>query len=130
MTSSLLVWGLSAPPPWGSRSCSSLTPAHEVLFSPLLRTCFAPRLAFCTVGKLLASLTVGSMSSGLSVEVGLGLLGLYLWWGKLRLVTPQSRPGFVVIPKALAMARLAAAASLLAILPLSSSQFYPLAPYC
>ena len=38
--------------------------------------------------------------------------------------------GFVVVPKALAMARLSAAASLLAILPLSSSRFCPLAPYC
>ena len=38
--------------------------------------------------------------------------------------------GFVVVPKALAMARLSAAASLLAILPLSSSRFSPLAPYC
>jgi len=38
--------------------------------------------------------------------------------------------GFVVVPKALAMAHLSAAASLLAILPLSSSRFCPLAPYC
>jgi len=38
--------------------------------------------------------------------------------------------GFVVVPKALAMARLSAAASLLAILPLSSSRSRPLAPYC
>ena len=38
--------------------------------------------------------------------------------------------GFVVVPKALAIARLSAAASLLAILPLSSSRFCPLAPYC
>ena len=37
--------------------------------------------------------------------------------------------GFAVFPKALAMARLSAAASLLPILPLSSSQFCPLAPY-
>jgi len=38
--------------------------------------------------------------------------------------------GFVVVPKALTMARLLAAASLFAILPLSSSRFCPLAPYC
>jgi len=38
--------------------------------------------------------------------------------------------GFVVVSKALAMARLSAAASLLAILPLPSSRFCPLAPYC
>ena len=37
---------------------------------------------------------------------------------------------FVVVPKALAMARLSAAASLLAILPPSSSRFCPLAPDC
>jgi len=38
--------------------------------------------------------------------------------------------GFVVVPKALPMARLSAAASLFEILPLSSSRFCPLAPYC
>jgi len=69
--SSLLSWGTHASPPWGSCSRSSLTPAHEVRFSPLPRTCFAPRLAFCTLGKLLASFTVGDMASGLSVEVRL-----------------------------------------------------------
>jgi len=67
---------------------------------------------------------------GLSVEVGLVLLGLYRWWGKLRFVTSQSRPGLAVVPKALALARLSAAASLLAILPPSSSWFCPLARYC
>jgi len=69
--SALLSWGAHASPPWGSRSCSSLTPAHEVQFSPLPSTCFAPRLAFCMVGKLLASFTVGDTASGLSVEVRL-----------------------------------------------------------
>jgi len=44
--SSLLFWGLSAPPPWGSCSCSPLTPAHGVQFSPLPYTGFAPRLVF------------------------------------------------------------------------------------
>ena len=57
--STLLSWGTPASPPWGSCSRSSLTPAHDVLFSPLPRTSFAPRLGFCTVGKLLATLTVG-----------------------------------------------------------------------
>ena len=69
--SSLLSWGTHASPPWGSCSCSSLTPAHDVRFSPFRRTCFAPRLAFCTVGKLLASVTVGDMASGLTVKVRL-----------------------------------------------------------
>jgi len=41
----LSLWGLP-PPPRGSCSCSSLTPAHEVRFSPLPRTSFAPRLGF------------------------------------------------------------------------------------
>jgi len=56
---------------WGSCSCFSFTPAHEVRFSPLPRTWCAPRLAFCAVGKLLASFTVGDMASGLSVQVRL-----------------------------------------------------------
>jgi len=67
----LLSWGTPASPPWGSCSCSLLTPAHEVWFSPLPSTCFAPCLAFCTVGKLVASFTVSSMVSGLSVKVRL-----------------------------------------------------------
>jgi len=57
--STLLSRGTHASPPWGSCFRSSLTPAHEVWFSPLPRTWFALRLAFCTVGKLLASFTVG-----------------------------------------------------------------------
>ena len=67
--SSLLSWGTSASPPWGSCSCSSLTPAHEVRVSPLPRTCFAPRLAFCTVGKLLASFTVRKLLASFTVGV-------------------------------------------------------------
>jgi len=55
----LSLWGLP-PPPRGSCSCSWLTPAHEVRFSPLPRTSFAPRLGFCTVGILSSSLTVGA----------------------------------------------------------------------
>jgi len=38
--------------------------------------------------------------------------------------------GFAVAPKALAMAHQSAVASLLAILPLLTSRFRPLAPYC
>jgi len=41
----LSLWGLP-PPPRGSCSCLSLTPTHEVQFSPLPRTSFAPRLGF------------------------------------------------------------------------------------
>ena len=41
----LSLWGLP-PSPRDSCSCSSLTPAHEVLFSPFPRTSFASRLGF------------------------------------------------------------------------------------
>ena len=54
---------------------------------------------------------------GLSVNVGPGLLGLYLWWGKPLLVTSRSRPSLVVVPKALAMACLSVVASPFAIPP-------------
>jgi len=66
---------------------------------------------------------------GLSVEVGLGLLGLYLWWGKPRFVTSRSCLGLVVVPKALAMACLSVVASPFAILPPPPSRFCLLAPY-
>ena len=46
------------------------------------------------------------------------------------MVTLQSRPGLVDVPKALAMACLLVVASPLAILPLPCSRFCPLAPYC
>ena len=69
--STLLPCSTHASPPWGSCSHSSLTPAHGVRFSPLPRICFVPRLAVGTVGKLLASFTVGGMASGLSVKVRL-----------------------------------------------------------
>ena len=121
---------MSAPPPWHSCPCSSVAPAHEVGFSPLARTCFSSCLVFCTVTKLLASFTVTIMASGLSVKVGLSLLGLYPWWGKLRLVTSPSPPSFIVMPKALALACLSAVARLFAILLPSSSRFCPPAPYC
>ena len=65
---------------------------------------------------------------GLSVGVGLALLDLYLWWGKPRLITSQSRPGLVIVSKALAMACLSLVASPLAILPSPSFLFSPLAP--
>jgi len=120
----------SASPRWCFLSCSSLTSAHDVRISLLPRTCFAPRLSCCPGGKLLASFTIGVMSSGLSVEVGHSLPGLYPWWAKLPLVTSRSPPGFVLVTKALAMTPLSAAASLLAILPPCSSQFCPLVLYC
>jgi len=58
------------------------------------------------------------------------LAGLVPLMGKASVNNITVPLGFVVIPKALAMARLSAAASLLAILPPCSSRFFPLAPYC
>ena len=65
----------------------------------------------------------GRYGVGLSVKVGLGLLGLYLWWGKPWLVTSRSPPGLVVLPKAPRMARLSVVASLRAIFPSPPSRF-------
>jgi len=58
------------------------------------------------------------------------LAGLVPLMGKASVSNITVTHGFVIVPKALAMARLSAGASLLAILPLSSSLFSPLAPYC
>ena len=58
------------------------------------------------------------------------LAGLVPLMGKASVSNITVPLGFVVVPKALAMARLSAAAGLLAILPLSSSRFCPLALYC
>ena len=52
---------------------------------------FAPGLRFCTVGKLLASLTVSDTVSRLSVKLPPGMPGLYPGRGKPRLVTSQPR---------------------------------------
>jgi len=101
--SSLLFWGPLASPPWGSCSRSSLTRSW-CLVLPL-----TPHL-LCTLLRTLrsrkASIFVHGLryGVGLSVEVGLGLLGLYLWWGKPWLVKSRSGPGLVVVPKGLAMA--------------------------
>ena len=96
-------------------------------FFPLPRTCFTSHIAFCTVGKLHALFMLGVTVSGLSVEVGIGLLDLYLRWAKSRLVTSTSRLSLVVIPKALGMARLSVVANPCKILPSPSSQFCLLA---
>jgi len=73
-------------------------------FGSLPRTCFARRLAFCTVGKPLASFTVGDMVSRLSVEVGFGSAGLVPLMGKALVSNFTVSLGFAVVPKALAMA--------------------------
>jgi len=99
----LLFWGLSASPPWGSCSLSSLTRSWSRIL-PLTWH------LLCTSGSILlglkASRCIHGRRSGvrLSVEVGLSLLGLYLWWGKSRAVTSRSPLGCVVIPTALSMA--------------------------
>jgi len=88
----LSLWGLP-PPPWGSCSCSSLPPAHEVQFSPLPRTSFAPRLGFCTVGILSSSLTVGAELSKPFAKY----LSVSIMWscrGTLWLVTSAPRLHF------------------------------------
>jgi len=102
--SSLVSWGTPACPPWGSCSRSSLTPAHEVRFSPTPRICFALRLALCMVGKHPASLMVANMVSGLLVEVGFGCAGLIPLMGKASVSNITVPLGFPVVPKDLAMA--------------------------
>jgi len=102
--SSLLSCGTHASPSWGYCSCSSLTPAQEVRFRPLGRTCFAPRLAFCPVGKLLASSTVGDIVAGLPVNVGFGSARLLPLMGKASVSNITVPLGLAVVPKALAMA--------------------------
>ena len=119
--SSLLSWGTPASPPWGSCSCFVL---------PLTPHLLCTSLSILHGRKASRFVHGRRYGVGLLVEVGLGFLGLYLWWGKLRLVTSRSRLGLFVVPKALAMARLLVVASPLGILPPSPSRFSPLAPYC
>jgi len=78
---------------------------HEVRFSPLPRTCFAPHLAFCPVGKLLASFTVGDIASGLAVEVGFGSARLVPLMSKASVSNVTVPLGFAVVQKAFAIAR-------------------------
>jgi len=88
----LFLWGL--PPPFrGSCSCSSLTPAHEVRFSPLTPHFLSISLRFCTVGISLSSFTVGAE---LSKPFGKYLSVSATWScrGTLRLVTSASHLRF------------------------------------
>ena len=134
---SLLFRGLSASPPWGSCFLSSLTRSWSRVL-PLTWH------LLCTSVSILLGLKASRCVHGrcysvrLSVEVGLSLLGLYLWWGKSRLVTSRSPLGWVVIPTALSMACFSFVASLFAIRPSSASclcllaalLLQELAPYC
>ena len=88
----LSLWGLP-PRVRGSRSCSSVTPAHEVRFSPLTPHFLCASLRFCTVGIPFSSLTVGAELSQLFAKY----LSLSIVWscrGTLRLVTSAPHPRF------------------------------------
>jgi len=126
--STLLFLGPLATPPCGSRSCSSLTRSSSSVL-PLTPHLLCTSLSLLHRQKASRFVHGRRYGVGLSVKVGLGLLGLYLWWGKLRLVTSWSCLGLVVVPKAIAMARLSVVASPLTILPPPPSRFCPLAPY-
>jgi len=98
--STLKLWGLSAPSSWGSRSCSSLTPTHQVRFSPLPRTCFAPRLAFARSASF--SLCSPSASRCWTLRRSRSeLAGLAPLMGKASvsniMVSSRSRPGLVPV---------------------------------
>jgi len=84
--STLLLWGRLASPPWGSRSCSLLTRSGRSVL-PLTRNLLCTSLSILHSRKAPRLVHCRRYSVGISVEVGLGLLGLYLWWGKHQLVT-------------------------------------------
>jgi len=99
----LSFWGLP-PPPRSSRSCSSLTPAHEVRFLPLTLHFLCTALRFCTVGILLTSFTVGAELSKPFAKY-LSISAMWSCRGTLQLVTSASRPRFA-FGKALAVVTL------------------------
>jgi len=103
--SSLLSWGTHPSPPWGSCSRSSLTPAHEVRFSPLPRTCFAPRLAFGMVGSFSLRSQAAIWRPDSRSKYGFGSAGLVPLMGKATVCNITVPLGFAVVRKALAMAR-------------------------
>jgi len=114
--STLLFWGPLASPPWGSCSCSSLTHSGSSVLPLTLQLVFT-WLSILRGRKVSRFVHGPRYGVGLSVEVGHSLQGLYLWWGKLWLVTSRSRLGLVVVPQALAMACLSVVARPFAILP-------------
>jgi len=119
----LSLWGLP-PPPRGSCSCSSLTPAHEVRFSPLTLHFLCTWLRFCTVGVSLSSFTVGAE---LSKPFGknLSLSAMWSCRGTLRLVTSASRLRFA-FAKASATVTLVGRLKRLNCLPLPILPHHPL----
>jgi len=93
MLSPLLSLRGLPPPLRGSCSCSSLTPAHEVGFSPLTPHFLCTSLRFCMVGISLSSFTVGTELSK-PVAKYLSILATWSCRGTLRLVTSASRLRF------------------------------------
>jgi len=88
----LSLWGLP-PPPRGSCSCSSLTPAQEVQFSPLTPHFLCTSLRFYTVSILSSSLMVGAELSKPFAKYP----SVSVMWscpGTLRLVTSAPRLRF------------------------------------
>jgi len=88
--SSLLSWGTHASPPWGSRSRSSLTcswcwvlPLTPHLLCTSLSILHGRKASRFVHGRRYGVRTLGRSKASV-------LLGLYLWWGKLRLVTSRS----------------------------------------
>jgi len=93
MLSPLLSFCGLALPPRGSCSCSSLTPAHEVRFSPLTPHFLYTSLRFCTVGISLSWFTVSAELSMLFAKY-LSVSATWSCQGTLRLVTSASRLRF------------------------------------
>jgi len=89
----LSLWGLHSPPR-GSCSCSSLTPAHEVRFSPITPHFLCTSLMFFRVGISLSLFTVGAE---LSKPFAKYLSASTTWScrGTLWLVTSAYCPRFV-----------------------------------
>jgi len=88
----LSLWGLLSPP-GGSCSCSSLTPAHEARFSPLIPHFLCTSLRFCMVGISLSSFTVGAELSPTFAKY-LSVTATWCCWGALGFLTSASRPRF------------------------------------
>jgi len=91
--SPLLSLGDQPPPPGGSCSCSSLTPAHEVRFSPLTVHFLCTSLRFCTVGISLTLFTVGDELSKPFAKY-LSVSAPWSFRGTIWLVTSASRAQF------------------------------------
>jgi len=101
----LSFWGLP-PPPRGTCSRPSLTPAHEVLFSSLTPHFICTSLRFCMVSISLSSFTVGAELSKPFAKY-LSVSARWSCQGTLRLVTsaPRARFAFGTAPAAVTLVR-------------------------